>query len=368
MLIGTIVGAGIFGVPYVFARAGVSVGLVHLAVLTGAVLLVHLWFGELTLRTTAHHRLVGYAGRYFGMPGRILASLSGVLGMWGALLAYIVLAGAFLEQLFGQMFGGSAWHYSIVFALVASVAVLFGLRLIEEIEFVFTAFIFMAIALIAIVGIQRVDPVHLSLTNMANVFLPYGVVLFSLGGVSAIAEIRDTLRGSERLLPRAIAWGTLLAAALTAVFAIIVVGVSGPHTTEDAIAGLTPTLGASVVILGAILGFSTILTSFLMLGLYTRNVFHLDFRLPRAAAFLLGVGVPIAVFLLGQPGFIEILMVTGAIFAGLDGILVALVVLAARRHGDRDPEFRVRLPAFVNYLVALIFIIGMVVTIRELLA
>ncbi|MDO8425314.1 MAG: aromatic amino acid transport family protein [bacterium] len=366
MLIGTIVGAGIFGMPYVFARAGVAVGAMHMVVLTAAVLLVHLWFGELTLRTNAHTRLVGYAHRYLGMPGRIIASLSGVLGMWGALVAYIVLAGTFVHQLGGPLLGGTPWVYSVAFAMFGMLAVAVGLRLIESLEFIFTAFIFLAIALIAIVGIQRVDPINFSSMNFRDAFLPYGVVLFSLGGVSAIAEIRDTLRGWERLLPRAIAWGTIIAAALTALFAVIVVGVSGPRTTEDAILGLAPTLGQSIVLLGALLGFSTIATSFLMLGLYTRNVFHYDFRIPRVAALLLGVGVPVGIFLIGRPGFIDIVMLTGALFAGLDGILVALAVLVARRRGDRQPEFRVRLPAVVNYLVAFMFLVGMVVTIREL--
>lgn len=366
MLIGTIVGVGVFGVPYVMAQAGVAIGFVHFGVLTVAVLLVHLAFGEVALRTTAHHRLVGYADLYLGKTGKWIAGVTGILGMYGALLAYIIVGGDFLHALLGGIIGGTPWHYSLAMAILGGLVIARGLRLVEELEFILTAFLFLAVALIAIVGIQRVDPIHWASVDLRQWFLPYGVVLFSLGGVSAIAEIRDTLRGRERLLPRAIAWGTLIASLLTVLFAIVVVGVSGPGTTEAAIAGLEPQLGRSIVLLGAFLGVLTIVTSFLMLGLYGNDVFRYDFRIPKVPALLLAVGVPVLIFLFGAPGFITTIMVTGAIFGGLDGILVMLIALRARRMGDRQPEYHLRMPAFVYWLIALLFAVGMGVTIESL--
>jgi len=368
MLVGTIIGAGIFGVPYVVARSGVVIGLVHFAVLTAALLLVHLFFGELTLRTNAHHRLVGYAEQYWGTPGRWLAAASGILGIYGALLAYIILGGSFLHQLIGQAFGGTPWTYSVVFAALGALAIAVGLRLIEELEFILTAFLFIALALIFIVGGQRVDTTHWATVNTAHALLPYGAILFSLGGASVIAELRDILRGRERRLASAIAWGTLIAAVLTVFFVLVVVGVSGSKTSPEAIAGLAPILGHSIVVLGALLGFLAVATSFLSLGLYISEVFRFDFRIPRLPALLVTMGVPFGVFLLGNPTFTEVIMITGGIFGGLDGLLIALLVLRARTHGDRQPEFTVRLPSIVNWIVALMFVAGIAVTVWEVVA
>lgn len=368
MLVGTIIGAGIFGVPYVVAKSGVVIGLVHFAVLTAALLLVHLFFGELTLRTNAHHRLVGYAEMYWGAPGRWLAAVSGILGIYGALLAYIILGGSFLHQLAGQTFGGTPWTYSIVFAVVGVLVIGVGLRLIEELEFVLTAFLFIALALIFIVGGQRVDTAHWATTGTTvHALLPYGAILFSLGGASVIAELRDVLRGREHRLASAITWGTLIAAALTTIFVLVVVGVSGPKTSPESIAGLAPILGHSIVVLGAVLGFLAVATSFLALGLYMHEVFHLDFCLPKFSALLAAMGVPVGIFLFGNPTFTEVIMITGGIFGGLDGLLIALLVLRARKRGDRQPEFTVRLPAIVNWIVALMFVAGIAVTVWEVL-
>jgi tyrosine-specific transport protein len=365
MLIGTIIGVGIFGVPYVVAQSGVAIGLIHFAVLTLAVLLVHLWFGELTLRTNAHHRIVGYAERYLGPWGKRLAALAGIGGVYGALLAYLIVSGSFLHQLLGPALGGTDWHYSVAFGALAGLAVAFGLRLVEELEFILTAFLFIAMSLILIVGAQRVDTANFSTVNLAVAFLPYGAILFSLSGASAIAEIRDILRGRERFFGRAIVWGTLIASVLTLLFVLTIIGVSGDATTPEAIAGLAPVLGRSIVVLGAVLGFLAIATSFLALGLYLHEVFRFDFHLSKLPAFLLGIGVPLLIFLIGNPAFTQVILVTGGIFGGLDGLLIALLVLKARKHGDRKPEFRVRLPAVVNWIVALLFAAGIAVTVLE---
>lgn len=367
MLIGTIIGVGIFGVPYVVARSGVAIGLIHFVVLTIAVLLIHLWFGELTLRTKAHHRLVGYAGQYLGPWGKRVAALAGIGGVYGALLAYLIVAGSFLHQLLGPTLGATPWHYSVAFGALAGLSVAFGLRLVEELEFILTAFLFIAMSLVLIVGAQRVNVENFSTVNIGQAFLPYGAILFSLGGASAIAEIRDILRGRERFLRRAIVWGTLIASALTLLFVLTIVGVSGDATTPEAIAGLAPILGRSVVVLGAILGFLAIATSFLALGLYLNEVFRFDFHLSKFPAFALGIGVPFLIFLIGSPVFTNVILVTGGIFGGIDGLLIALLVLKARKRGDRTPEFSVRLPSFVNWLVALLFAAGVAVTVVEVL-
>lgn len=366
MLIGTIIGVGIFGVPYVVAQSGVPIGLLLFGVLTLVILLVHLFFGELTLRTTEHHRLVGYAGKYFGKWGKIVAGCSAVLGMYGALLAYLLVSGEFLEALVGPLFGGDRWWYSVGFGVLGFLAIAVGLRLIEELEFILTAFLLVAMALICIVGGQRVTGANLTMYDLSHAFVPYGAILFALSGVSAIAEIRELLRGRERDLAPAIAWGTILAALISAAFVVTVVGVSGDGTTPEAISGLEPVLGRSIVILGGVLGFLAIATSFLMLGLYLRDVFELDFGFPKRAAVLTALGVPFGIFLMGDPSFTTVILITGAVFNGIDGILIALLVLRARKQGDRQPEFRVRLPTFVNWIVVAVFLGGMFVTIRAI--
>ena len=61
VLVGTMVGAGIFGIPFVFSRAGFFVGVAWLVALTVMMGLFNLLFGELTLSTEGNHQISGYA-------------------------------------------------------------------------------------------------------------------------------------------------------------------------------------------------------------------------------------------------------------------------------------------------------------------
>ena len=100
-LVGTTIGAGIFGLPYVFSKAGFFVALAELAVIAFIVLLVQQMMGEIALRTEGKKRLAGYIAQYLGGFWRPLGALSTILGGVGVLLVYIILAGNFLSSLTG---------------------------------------------------------------------------------------------------------------------------------------------------------------------------------------------------------------------------------------------------------------------------
>src|SRR3989344_238109 len=84
-IVGTTVGAGIFGIPYVVSKSGTIPGVFYFVVLGSAVLLLHLFFGEIILRTKGQHRLIVYAQIYLGNWGKILVAFSTIIGIMGAL-------------------------------------------------------------------------------------------------------------------------------------------------------------------------------------------------------------------------------------------------------------------------------------------
>jgi len=114
-LLGVMIGAGIFGLPYVVAKAGIIPGLFYFLVLGGVVLLLHLFFGEIVLRTQGKHRLIGYAQRYLANPGKILITCSTILGISGTLLAYVILGGNFLKIIFSSFLSWSFFYWALIF-------------------------------------------------------------------------------------------------------------------------------------------------------------------------------------------------------------------------------------------------------------
>ncbi|TRZ81084.1 hypothetical protein D4R86_03285, partial [bacterium] len=90
IIIGTIVGVGIFGLPYAISKVGFLIGIPLLILLSGIVLYLHYLYGEIVLRTKRKQRLVGYAKKYLGGKGKSIATLSALFGLLGSQLAYLI--------------------------------------------------------------------------------------------------------------------------------------------------------------------------------------------------------------------------------------------------------------------------------------
>ena len=106
-LSGTIIGVGLFALPYVTLKVGFWVILGYFLVLGALVILIHSFFGELALKTPDFKRLPGFAKIYLGNWGEKIALISTILGIFGAILAYLIVGGEFLTELFLPIFGGN---------------------------------------------------------------------------------------------------------------------------------------------------------------------------------------------------------------------------------------------------------------------
>ncbi|MBI2637312.1 MAG: hypothetical protein HYW88_00290, partial [Candidatus Sungbacteria bacterium] len=91
LVAGTIIGVGVFGIPYVISRSGLLVGFFELGAIAVLMAVVHLMYGEIILRTKSVHRLPGYVELYLGNHAKIFSLISYLVGLSGALLAYTVI-------------------------------------------------------------------------------------------------------------------------------------------------------------------------------------------------------------------------------------------------------------------------------------
>jgi len=360
ILIGMIVGAGVFGIPYVVAQAGFAVGLFYLALLGGAVILVHLFYGEIILRTNQEHRLIGYAAKYLGSRAKKIAMLTVLFEYYGSLLAYIIIGGNFLMILLGRFFGGNEVFWATLFFVAGAGLIFCGLRTIVKNELLLTGLLLLSLAAVLFSGLPQIDFSNLKTINFNKFFLPYGVILFSLAGSAAIPEVRKVMTGQERGMKKVIFLGTLIPIVLYLFFALVIVGITGLGTTEEAINGLIPYLGNWIVSVGAIFGILAVFTSFLVLGVGLQEIFHDDYRIKKRAAFCLALLVPFLAYLFGFKSFIFIIGLIGALASGIDGILTILIYFKANKAGDRQPEYQIKSGVFWGWLLILIFSLGFI--------
>ena len=357
-LAGTMVGVGVFGIPFSFAKSGFWVGTGFLVAIGLITVLLDLMYGEVILRTQRPHQITGYTEMYLGGAFKKVIFFALALVFYSALLIYTILAGEFLNNIFSSVVYISPTVYSLVFFFLMSFLVLAGIKRFSWLELVLAALFSLVIVAILVVGWPSINFTNFSGIQPEFWFLPYGILLFAFAGFSAVPIQRELLGDKEHLLRKAIIFAVAFVGLLYFIFAFTVVGISGDVTTPEAISGLYEFLGGKIVFLGSLFGILAVSTSFLMLGSAFMETFTLDYGISKKMAWLLTIVPPFILFLGGLRTFIDIMSLAGSVAIGLEGIILILVYVKAKSKGDRVPEYSLELPRFIYYFLMLVFLAG----------
>ncbi len=353
-LVGTVIGAGILGIPYVIAQAGFLTGALCVVVIGVLITFLYLYLGETVLRTKGFHQLTGYAEIYLGKWGKRLMAFAMVFGIYGAMIAYIIGEG----QALSAVFGGSAVMFSLLFFIIASLIIYFGLKKVAESELYMIPLILIIVLLVVILGLPHINVNNLYNFNFYNLLIPYGVVLFAFLGAAAIPEMEQELIRNRKLMKKAIVIGMMIPLFAYLLFAFMAVGVSGLSTTEIATIGLGQILGKHIVIIGNIFAVLAMATSFLTLGLAMKQMYDYDYKLDHLLSWGLTVFIPLGIALSGFTSFIKAIGAAGVVAGGIEGVLIVLMAFKAKKRGNRKPEYSLKMNWLIAGLFILIFVLG----------
>ncbi|PJE57862.1 MAG: hypothetical protein COU81_03650 [Candidatus Portnoybacteria bacterium CG10_big_fil_rev_8_21_14_0_10_36_7] len=360
---GTIIGVGMFGLPYVSAQSGLSIGIIYLVLLTCLTAIFHLSYGEIVLRTKEEFRFVGYGGWYLGAFAKKILTLSTIGGLIGGQIAYIIVGGIFLNEIFISL-GYGLFFWQIVNFVIASLIVFFGLRIVSRVELWMSGFLVLVIVFVFFSGLPYIDIGNFTSLNMSNIFLPYGVVLFSLFGGVAVPEVVRLLKGRDGEIKDAILWGTFIPGILYILFVITVLGIVGASVTSEPVSDLVPYLGRVITFGGFIFGFIACFTSYISFGEGLKKIFQLDLDINKILSWAMSMVVPFLFFLsLQDESFINIIGLVGAVFGGINSAALMMILQKAKIKGDRSPEYSLRLPILAGAIITFLMLLGVVLQI-----
>ncbi len=360
-LIGTIVGAGILGIPYAISRFGFWPGLVMIILLGLAIMVVNLMMGEIILRSRIRHQLMGYAKKYVGKWAGAVEGFSMLFANFGALVAYVIGIGLAVQAIIG---GNSFW-YSLIFVAIGALFIWLGLKIVKAAELIMMLLLLVAIIIIAIIICPNIDYQNLSSIDLSQFFVPYGVLLFAYGGIYSIYSVRKILDKDRKKIKSAIVLACVIPIVLYTLFAYLIVGLTGLDTTEIATVGLGETLGPKILFWANLFAILSMFTSFLAIGVATYQLFRYDFRLNRIYSWLIVSFVPLIIFLLGNRFFIKTITIVGSVAVGLTGVIMILTYWKAKKSKERKPEYN--LPKFkvLGWGLIILFVLGIIVTLVE---
>ncbi len=359
-LVGTVIGAGVLGIPYLIAKAGILNGIILIVLLGAALTILYLYYGEIVLRTKKLHHLSGYADKYLGKWGKLVATVSFIISMYGALVAYLFGSGAALSSIFG----GASMLYSLGFMAVCAGLIYIGIKAVERSEPVLMMVIIVLIITICTLNFGKIHPENLTGFRLDTLLIPYGVIMFALFGANAIPEMKEELAGHEKNLGKCIILGMLIPVIIYILFSTVVVGVVGAGGFEAldqdsriASIALVQYVGPHMAVLGNLFAVFAITTSFLSVGLSLKEMFMFDFGLNPKQAMFLTFLPPLVPFLFRLTSFIDVLEIMGIAVGGITAFLIVLMFWNAKKEGERKPEYSLSPnPAIGLFLLGLVLL------------
>lgn len=326
LLTGMILGAGIFALPFVFARAGIFWGLLHFIIALFLIIILNFLYGEAAFLTDGRRRFTGYVRMYLGKSASHLAFLTTILSYYGTFLIYGLLGGIFLENIFNGGRGSfNAFWFSLLFFAAAGIFSFLRFEKIGAVNFYLTIPLLFFILYLAAVSWPLFDFANFKIDFSFNEawFLPYGVWLFALSGFASLPEARDVMKGASlRDFKKVILWSVLISAFFSLIFALSVLGITGGQTSEDALAGLKIFLGPGGVIIGSLIGFLAVFTSYLALIADLKEIFKIDYGFSVGLAWLFSFVPPLILFFSGAASLAVVLSFIGAVGLGIFGIFI----------------------------------------------
>ena len=357
--IGTIIGAGVLGLPTVISKSGFFIGLIDLLIIGVIMILINLMAGEICLRTKEPHQIPGLAKKYIGTKtGYIVTSLS-IFSMYGALIAYTVGNGKILSLVLGV----DPLAGKLLFFVPFSAIIYFGIKGVEESEIRLVSIMLFCIFILSFASLFYFDPSNLSGINFSEFFSPIGVIIFAYFGMFAVPQMKEILWMEKKKLKKSILLGMLIPIVVYIFFTLACIGSLGKIGADIVTIALAEKYGSFFLIVGYAFTFFAMGTGFIALGNATQEIYSQDLNINKNLSFLFTVS-PALLSLLNIT-FIEILGLTGSLFL-IPLLLITLYLYTkAKKFGERRPEYELKLPNWALVLIGMFLFLAMLITIWQ---
>ncbi len=358
----TIIGAGMFALPFVFFKAGLVFGLFYLFFFSAIFALTHLMYADVILRTRENHRFAGYAGIYLGRFGFWLTAVITILGGIFALTIYLILSASFI----GLALPLTPDIYKIlIFWLFCSIAVFWRINRLTISEFLILLGSLAIVLILLFFGLKNFNEAlsETPLFNFSYVLAPLGAVFFSMGGRVAVPAVLGYFRNNGEKIVEAkkpIIFGSFFPAFVYVLFVLGILGLSG-NVSEDSVSGIVGGTPLFILLILGLLGIVSLFSTYIVIGRDIKKSLEHDFKFPQIFSGLAVAVTPLILYFLGLRNFMELVGFAGGIFVGLDNIILILIWQKAVKTESSVRILNKINPAII-YFLFLVFTGGIIYT------
>lgn len=373
-MIASIIGAGMFALPFVFQKSGLVPAILYLGFFGIIAALIHLIYADIVLRTReTRHQFPGYIRQYLGGTVGVFSGALAFVTLLFTLTAYLVLSVSFLQIIAPSL---SPLIALFLFWLLSTLVIFVNVKNTALFDTVTTTITLAAIGIIFYYWGTTVpfDATTFPLFNAQHALLPFGPVLFSFLGFSAIPPLVAYVRKESvpfTTMKKAIVVGSVIPALFYFLFVVSVWGMS-VAVSPDSVSGLAALAPFSLLLVLSILGFVSLWDSYSAIGRDMNKLLEYEWHLSPGTSLTIVAGAPLILYAIGFRNFIDIISAVGGILFGIWGILIILAWKKAIKVSIPSVKFseiyvpdRVYsvindIPAFVIDILLVVFVGGIV--------
>jgi APA family basic amino acid/polyamine antiporter len=238
LVIGSIVGTGVFTMPAVLAGAG-TMGILVLGVIAVGAMLLAVLFGQLTKRVpNSDGGLYAYSRHEFGDFAGYLVGWCYWIQAWAGNAAIVASWVFYVDALFGinNPTGMENWGIALVGLWIPAIVNLAGVRQMAWFQNITVILKFLPLLFVGVVGWFFIDKANFGPFNASGgslysaIGIAAGVALFSFIGVEAAAMTAKRVTNPRKNVMRASVIGTAVSAILYVLVTAAVMGLVAHHT------------------------------------------------------------------------------------------------------------------------------------------
>lgn len=335
LVAGAGIGTGILTIPYAIAKIGIWGTMVALILAYIASAAMYLVIADLTRNSARSDDLLGILDEHlFGGKGKkplhMLFLVMLVLLLLENLVVYILSAG----QVMADLLSIKPLFAYVVFYLLASLVVMFGVKGMGVGEKISVCLISLVVLLLGVLSlVYRKGSLSFTFGRADTVFAVYGLFMFAFSAIFSVMQVCNHIAKPEKA-GKAILFGLTLNALITLLFSLATL-VGSVTVTEIATVGLSDGIGIPFVkVLCGVLVLFAMFTSFWSSGFAFADViggqcktpYRLSWLVATLPALLLTAVLPLTLL-----DFIQI-------GAGALSVILVLVVLPAYTHAVKQAQ------------------------------
>ncbi len=346
IFLSTIIGLGVFVLPYTFLKGGFWFIFWFLFWLF-SFFIIHLIFAEIIFQTKETHNLPGLAGIYLHKDLKHLVWVFDFFGTLGVFLIYLL---AF-ERFWSVVLEEYTFLAKLIFALFNIYFISRNLKIFAKFETllglsIIIFFVFISLWLAFQVNFSNF---YLIFQGSKDFFLPYGVLLFAFSGTSAVPLALDVLGRNKEKFVKVNLISLVLVSLIYLFYALSVLGFLGLNVSETSLESLKPFLPLPLFL--AILILVTFNIMLVDLAFYLKRGLIFDYNFSQTKANLILIFSILFLLFISPDSLVKIISVISEIFLGFNLLVLTLIYLKLKE--KKYFKFNKALIIFISLVFAL---------------